>query len=230
MEFVLTTTLREAAARAVDGHAACEIEMFRQYASTGTDTIPLSDVRALSHVLRDLPSTDSQCRPAVWVHELLQGAAPVLPVFKPERKRDPALVKRLEKIRAVQENREYAAMVGQLSSGESTGRDEAEMSTYRSQMGVGLNLLVSMGTMFCVGYFIGGCDENPHCVRAAICGLGLMIVAIAIEMLLFLIGASRVDAKMHKREQHANRKGVNDLTQIREHYPNEVNAGSRRRR
>jgi len=183
-------------------------------------------VQLLSRALREIEGSAAD---PVWVHQLLHGAAPVLPVFKPERKRDAALEKRLEKLRAVQENREYAAMVGKLSAGETQGRDEAEMSTYRSQMGVGLNLVVSMVTMFCVGYYIGGTTEQPHSVRAAICGLALGIITMAIEMTLFLIGATRVDAKMHKREERARGRGVHDLTQLRANYPDQVNVSRRRR-
>merc|ERR1719221_2013844 len=103
------------------------------------------------------------------------------------------------------------------------------MSTYRSQMGVGLNLVVSMATMFCVGYYLGGTEEQPHSVRACICGLVLCIITMAIEMTLFLIGATRVDAKMHKREELARGKGVHDLTKLRAHYPHEISSSRRRR-
>jgi hypothetical protein len=77
------------------------------------------------------------------VHELLQGAAPVLPAFgRTERAPHPSLAPRLEQLRSAAENREYAAMVGDVCCEESAGRDAAEMNTYRSQLAVGANLLV----------------------------------------------------------------------------------------
>jgi len=63
------------------------------------------------------------------------------------------------------------------------------------QLAVGANLLVSMGTMFAVGYYAGGTDEAPHGPRATMCGLASCIGTMLVEMTLFLIGASRIDAK-----------------------------------
>ena len=55
-----------------------------------------------------------------------------------------------------------------------------------------------------------------------------MFLTMGVEMALFLIGATRNDKKQHKREQTA-RRGVHDLTRIREFYPDEVAAGRRPR-
>lgn len=161
------------------------------------------------------------------VHQLLQGAAPVIPQFKQERTPHPDLAPRLEQLRAAMENREYAAMVGDVCCEESDGRDAAEMNTYRSQLAVGANLLVSMGTMFAVGYYAGGTTEEPNGPRATMCGLAACIITMMIEMILFLIGASRVDAKQAKRAEMAKR-GANDLTRLREFYPNQVKPPKRR--
>ena len=82
-------------------------------------------------------------------------------------------------------------------------------------MGVGLNLIVSMGTMFTVGCYAGGTAEEPMGVRAVCCGLVLMVLAMGVEMSLFLIGAVRVDAQVHKRESRAKARGVMDRTKLR---------------
>ena len=63
------------------------------------------------------------------------------------------------------------------------------------QLAVGANLLVSMGTTFAVGYYAGGTDEAPHGPRATMCGLASCIGTMLVEVTLFLIGASRIDAK-----------------------------------
>ena len=44
-----------------------------------------------------------------------------------------------------------------------------------------------------------------------------MLVTMAVEMALFLIGASRVDAKIEKRAKSKDRE-KHDMTQIRDHY------------
>ena len=48
-----------------------------------------------------------------------------------------------------------------------------------------------------------------------------MVVTLAVEMILFLIGATRVDAKVAEREAKTKRsagKGANDLSRVRENY------------
>ena len=87
-------------------------------------------------------------------------------------------------------------MVGDIVHSDSANRDASEMTTYRSQLGVGVNLLVSMGTMFCVGFYAGGTEAEPYGVRATICGLLLCILTMLIEIVLFVIGASRIDERL----------------------------------
>ena len=159
-------------------------------------------------------------QPLLFVHELLQGAAPVLPERAAKPPPHPSLAPRLEKLRAAQEDKEYAKLIGRnLRDETSAGRDTAEMATYRSQLGVGVNLLVSMATMFIVGAYAGGVEGEPFlCVRATICGLILMLLTMAVEMSLFLIGAIRVDDQVHKREQRA-KKGLRDRTKLAQHQP-----------
>ena len=155
------------------------------------------------------------------MHELLHGAAPVLPPPPPKRPPNPELQARLDTLRAAQENREYAEMVGDVAAGDSSGREAAEMSNYKSSMTVGFNLIVSMATMYCVGHYSGGTVDEPHGVRAVVCGLVLMVVTLAVEMILFLIGRTRVDAKVAEREAKTKRsagKGANDLSRVRENY------------
>lgn len=211
-EFSLTPTLRDAVARALalaDGDTAKELQ---RYARADAAEISLDAVEALSAALRR-----QKAEPPVWVHELLQGAAPVLPVFASQRTPHPELEPRLKALRAEAENREYAAMVGNVVVSKHAGREEAEMTTYRSQMGVGLNLIVSMATMFTVGYYMGGEDGKPRGSRALFSGLLLMLVTMAVEMALFLIGASRTDAKMEKRAKTIHRD-KHDMTAIPDHY------------
>ena len=209
-------------------HAGKEdTEALRRCQAEGS--LSLADVRLLSRVLR----AGSSSAGGSWVHELLSCAAPVLPQRPARAPPHPELEARMHKLRAAQEDRQYAAMVGGLVGGEDAdSRNAAEMNTYRSQMGVGLNLIVSMGTMFTVGCYGGGTEEEPYGARvngppttvqncppdftsymlwqAVICGLALMILTLAVEMSLFLIGATRVDALVHQRERAAHGCGVTD--------------------
>ncbi|KAL1527939.1 hypothetical protein AB1Y20_009310 [Prymnesium parvum] len=214
MEFALTPRLREALHAACAGDAP-DVACLRRYLRPDATTILLDDVQLLSHALLSPLSPSS----GQWVHQLLQGAAPVLPGVRQRAQPHPELAPRLERLRAAQESREYAAMVGDLACGSDTSaRDAAEMATYRSQVSVGVNLIVSMATMFCVGFYAGGTAADPWGTRATMCGLGLMILTLLVEMTLFLIGASRVDAHVHQRDKIA-KTGVKDRTKLSSHFP-----------
>ena len=213
--FSLTPRLREAVARARALAPEASDEAVALDAAARDGSIALSDVVAASRLLRQKANGPSDSSSPSWVHELLLNATPVLPAAAKRAPAHPELAPRLAKLRAAQEDRDYARMVGAAArDDDAANRDAAEMSTYRSQMGVGLNLLVSMATMFTVGAYAGGTDEEPFGVRAVVCGLVLMVLAMAVEMSLFLIGAMRVDAKVHQRESRAKARGVMDRTRL----------------
>ena len=199
-------------------------------ASTAESSIALADVQLLSRLLLrqpglaaagegGAPSSASATPPtARYVHELLRGAAPLLPQLAAKPAPHPSLGPRLEALRAAQDDREYAKLVGSLAQDEnSAARDAVEMTTFRSQLGVGVNLIVSMATMFTVGAYAGGTEEEPYGVRAVICGLALMLLTMAIEMALFLIGAIRVDKQVAQREAKSKARGVSDRTKLAQH-------------
>ena len=49
-------------------------------------------------------------------------------------------------------------------------------------------------------------------MRAVICGLALMLLAMGVEMALFLIGAVRVDNQVAQRESRAKARGVRNCS------------------
>ena len=189
-------------------------------------SISLAEVQLISRLLilqseqRDAAeggASSKEGRP-LYVHELLLGASPVLPACAAKAPAHPALAPRLNKLRAAQEDRDYARMVGGVVRDEGAAeRDAAEMNTYRSQLGIGVNLIVSMATMFTAGAYAGGTEAEPFGVRAVCCGLAMMLLTMGVEMGLFLIGAMRVDAQVHRREVKAKSKGVQDRTQLSKH-------------
>ena len=231
MRFTLTPRLRSAISTALPHAGGEDADALTSAQREGS--IALSEVTTISRLLREQHSSsqsaaassekksggDERAPSPVWVHELLLGAAPVLPAKAVRAPAHPALAPRLAALRAAEEDREYARMVGTSGRSEDTSaRDVAEMATYRSQMGVGLNLLVSMITMFIVGAYAGGTDEEPFGIRAIVCGLALMLLAMAIEMALFMIGATRVDAAVAKRERREKR-GHSNRTELRRMLP-----------
>ena len=113
------------ACEAAIGQASCEQDAaeLRQCRSAGSAS--LSDVRLMARILDR------------WVHELMLGAVPLLPARAEKPAPHPDLLKRLDRLRAAQEDQEYARMLGSLAKTDDTdSRDAAEMSTYGSQIGV----------------------------------------------------------------------------------------------
>ena len=214
---MLTARLREALASAAQ-HAQTADDSATLTQCAKEASISLPEVQLISRLLRAAREEggggDDDGR-GIWVHELLLGASPVLPARAQRAPAPPELKRRLEALRAAEADREYAALVGSTSGRtDDSARDAAEMSTYRSQMGVGLNLIVSMATMFTVGCYAGGTEAQPMGVRAVVSGLVLMLLAMAVEMGLFVIGASRIDEQVHKRDERARRRGLADRTRL----------------
>jgi len=139
---------------------------------------------------------------------------PQLPAKPEKHAPHPELAPRMEQLRAAQASREYAAMMGDVHGHNDDGSVDIEMASYKSQMGVGLNLIVSMGTMYIVGHYAGGTDEEPNGPRAVLFGLVLCILTMFIEVTLFIIGASRMDAKAQLRAEAAAKGHGSDLTRV----------------
>jgi hypothetical protein len=118
-----------ACATALPHAKADDAETLRRCQREGS--VSLAEARLLSSLLRSSGAPGPS-----WVHELLQGAEPQLPKRAPKAPAHPDLEPRLARLRAAQADREYARMVGQVVTDDSACRDAAEMSTYRSQMGV----------------------------------------------------------------------------------------------
>jgi len=95
-------------------------------------SVSLKDVQMISRLLRS-----SKGDPDHWVHQLLHEAKPLLPTGRAKAAPHPDLEPRLKRLRAAQEDREYAQMIGtSMKDEDSASRDAAEMSTFRSQLGV----------------------------------------------------------------------------------------------
>jgi hypothetical protein len=147
--------------------------VLQRYLRADASNILLEDVRRVSRILRQRATANADgagghASEPLWVHELLQGAAPVLPAPRQRADPHPSLAPRLDRLRLAQETRDYAKMVGDICGREESGeREAAEMQTYKSSIGVGLNLIVSMATMFCVGFYAGGTEDEPRGTRVS---------------------------------------------------------------
>ena len=124
----------------------------------------------------------------VWLHTACRGATLTYPKPDPPKPRNPELVKRLA----------YDAMVKDVDPSVSS-KDYVYMSTYTDQLGLGVNTVVLMGTLFALGYYVGtklaggsgrdpGQNVLPLCLGLAGASLGMIL-----ETLLFMIRNNRAD-------------------------------------
>jgi rhodanese-related sulfurtransferase len=193
----------------------------------GASQVTLSDVRALAEQLR----AHAPNAPVQWLHELTAGSALLsVPAGRVARERDPALVKRLERLEIARQNEDYARMVKDITNRDAAKEKQStEIASFKASMGVGVNLLVSVATMFTAGWFVtkNATGAGPTDVVPIIGGLAGAAATLLLETWLFVIRTSRVDTHVSKREtvrQNAlkrtdeQQQQYSDLARIHDHY------------
>jgi len=135
------------------------------------------------------------------IHELLKESQVILPSYQPPP-RNPELQKRIEKLKAEQENLEYKNMTRSVdASGYNKvgiGEIGKEMRSLNKQLVTGMQYLLSIvGTFF--GVFLGlGMAMDDYGIRALAGVIGALIVGIA--ELYFLIRDDLREEEQYKDE------------------------------
>lgn len=193
-----TESVREALSRA----ASCSSQPQAFLEHAGSPTVPWKVVLAAVREARRAEG-EGGGEGGPWLQGVLRGATSYPPPpAKPPR--NPELVKRLERIKADLERKKYEEMVRDVDPQAASSRSEYEyMSAYRDQLGLGLNTVVVMATLFAFGYALGlkltrpGTDdkyaeEEPRVVPLC-CGLVGALSGMVIETFLFMIRCGRRD-------------------------------------
>jgi len=140
-----------------------------------------------------------------YLHDLIEGSE--IYVHPPlVRKKSPEFEAELARIRQKTEVREYQSMVkgktdtsimSLINENKLTNKNKGGIGSLISEMSVGLNVVILMGTMFFVFYYIGKHQFNND-VKALICGLAGMIGTLLVEAILIIVR----DQKKTMREQY----------------------------
>lgn len=150
-----------------------------------------------------------------WVHELVQGADPVIPQPQQElleeyKEREVRVRKRLAEIREQEEEIRYQKMTrGLLSDGKygmgltfKEGYEQqqtiaAEMKELSHNIFFAINLIIAMAAAFIVGFYFGKRMHDQE--FGYIVGTGAMVITLVIEAILIVIRVSRQEKYEEKQ-------------------------------
>lgn len=169
----------------------------RSFLSSAAGSPDLSDdLRDLASALSSGSAVPYRSIRAIWcadcsrgrppLRQLLQGAQFVLSSPKPREKSD-ELKARLEKLREMQERKEYAELVKDVAPKE----DNTEpFSSYKDQLGFGLHVVVIMFTGYLVGFATFKALFGNSPVMNAAGGILGVVGGMLMETVLFIIRSS----------------------------------------
>jgi hypothetical protein len=188
------------------------------------DDAPPSSSSAARHVRQLLTATTTTGTPELTARLLL-------PSPPPPRPRPPELTARLQRLREMQEDQKYAAMLKDASPAEAAevlrqmrrrnprsggrpgdaaqgGDDEEEgegdalLPTTRLQLSFGLQVVVTMGAFFALGYYGGKAATRGSEAAGALLGTVGLVAALLLETSLFVVRSSPRLRALDRRYGH----------------------------
>ncbi|XP_051199178.1 uncharacterized protein [Lolium perenne] len=182
---------------ATPGLVVTATDPIRSFLSSAAASPDLAaDLRDLASALSSAPAVPYRSIRAIWcadsspgrppLRQLLQGAQFVLSSPKPREKSD-ELKARLEKLREMQERREYAELVKDVAPKEDTTEP---FSSYKDQLGFGLHVVVIMFTGYLVGMAAFRALFSNSPVMNAAGGILGVVGGMLMETVLFIIRSS----------------------------------------
>ncbi|KAL6075305.1 hypothetical protein QOT17_003710 [Balamuthia mandrillaris] len=188
---------------------------FERHASPKSkEGVPLQELQQLSQTLlrcreRSKYETEEKSGKTfdkAFVHELIRGSNVILPQPPPPPQRTKEQEEALQKVRNKLENQRYKKMVSNVASFEGDEHthlvimpSREEKKELRSQLSIGVNIVVSMATMFVAGFFT--CRHGFGSVVAGVIGgVALATIIMIVEVWLFIIHQNKRDEKEKKKK------------------------------
>ena len=131
---------------------------------------------------------------------LLRGSAVLVASPPARRTQSPETKKKFDGFRRELEEKQYRAMVKNVSGAveDDRHRDRREIKSFRDQMGIALNVIITRLALLCAGWWVG--HRALGAVWGPVIGVLCMIVGLVTEMGLFMIKADRLDKTLETRE------------------------------
>ena len=188
--FELTAALREHLENAVKSAPRERAEMYQQCLQSGE--VSLDTALALK---RDLPEGPS-------VVALLRGCRVV--VRPPQAKRfvqSPGTRAKFDTWRRELQDKQYRHMVANVTKPleRDAHRDSREIKSFRDQMGIAANVVVTRIALLVAGWWVGHRALGP--VWGPVVGITCMVIGMAAEMGIFMIRNNQLDRVLEEREK-----------------------------
>eukprot|EP00469_Lotharella_globosa_P013740 CAMPEP_0167775266 /NCGR_PEP_ID=MMETSP0111_2-20121227/2457_1 /TAXON_ID=91324 /ORGANISM="Lotharella globosa, Strain CCCM811" /LENGTH=188 /DNA_ID=CAMNT_0007665149 /DNA_START=68 /DNA_END=634 /DNA_ORIENTATION=+ len=152
------------------------------------ERITFDDVRKLSKVYKLLKLQSKDHRG--YIHELLEDSEVSFPEEIEEDNRDPAFLKKLEQLRMKAEHEYYF--------GPTQVKDEG-VKSLSMELGIGLNIILLMGTSFFVMYYAGLKAFPDSKVIPVLMGAGGLVGILIIETVLIIMRDERENIRRKKK-------------------------------
>ncbi|KAN0019024.1 hypothetical protein ACTFIU_002226 [Dictyostelium citrinum] len=162
-------------------------EKFSKYLSKQQPFIPFS-------TLKDIAKTSTT---KVYFQDLIKDAIIYYPP-KAEVTPDPEFLARKQHLEKLHKEYEYSKLVKNVAKKET---DLNELSSFRSQLSIAVNILVTFFTLLVGGIFVGHKWLNSQ-LYGLICGLVLGIIGVAVEIWLFVLRSSQHQLEKDKAERN----------------------------
>eukprot|EP00026_Physarum_polycephalum_P013004 Phypoly_transcript_13361.p1 GENE.Phypoly_transcript_13361~~Phypoly_transcript_13361.p1 ORF type:complete len:313 (+),score=90.41 Phypoly_transcript_13361:45-941(+) len=228
VEVELTDHIRSAFNLVLDkkkGVTAEELAQIRTCFTDSTKSIPFSLLQTTSKSLQALQSLNELPENfPIFTHELIRGSKVLVPSITTRIETEEMIEKR-KKLEAYVSNLRYKKMVKNISttSEQEQQQAKAEMADFKSQLGMGLNIVFSLVVAMLIGFYVGKRLLHSD-LGGIIVALILMIGALVVETSLFTIHLSQVDMKKEKETKKAlareNQERINGGLNLTPHLLN----------
>lgn len=154
----------------------------------GKEVVPWALLKRLCFELRAGSGSSSAIGgEGPWLHQAAKGARLVFEA-PPQRVRSPELEARLQILQRNLDQRNYDAMVQDVTSAERKAREASQTNygTYKQQLSFGVHVTVMMGTLYAVGHMAGGA-LHPDPIFKVVGGLVGLIAAMLLEATLLIL-------------------------------------------
>lgn len=181
--------LQQSQHKSIDNNKLNELAQLKQYT--------INDIKYIS-----TQTQNKSGQKPVYIHQLLHDCAVTSPyTAKPIRAVNKQFQQYLAQQRIIQEHRQYRDMMhNKLSNSTSLsmGQSYAELS---GELSIGVNVILMMVTGFISAMWCGRQLFPNDIVLPVVCGLAGMIIALLIEIMLFIIRDRKHDIIVKNKEK-----------------------------